>query len=269
MHPPSQTAIRDDAHIIAGLCIALLCKRRSNASCPRSACRTHCRLLGGCTVKTHAVDTGATPIDPVVPQDPSFIPPPSSALHEVPLLPSNSVPTSEEISPSLSQERRLSSHETLHKQAGPSCPPTHPSAQLLQPSVSEEQPLSPQNQLRAPSDDPSLQPSISVDQPLSLHDAPLAEVSLPTQHLAPHEELPLRPSVSETKALSLHDRVLASVSPTSERLSSLPPVPGSSCQPIVTAHNHLPVDPAADVQHTVTVYVWKAVNILSIRLAIH
>ena len=50
-----------DPAAILSLCIDILCKRYANVACQRSACRTHCWLLGGCAIKTHTL--GSMPPD--------------------------------------------------------------------------------------------------------------------------------------------------------------------------------------------------------------
>ena len=47
-----------DAHSVAAFCVALMCKRCANSHCERAACRTHCRLSGGCAIKNHVLPTG-------------------------------------------------------------------------------------------------------------------------------------------------------------------------------------------------------------------
>ena len=51
----SKTIVADNGHVIAGFCRELSCKKHPNSSCDRAVCCTHCCLLGGCVVKTHAV----------------------------------------------------------------------------------------------------------------------------------------------------------------------------------------------------------------------
>jgi hypothetical protein len=58
-----QTIVADDGHVVAGFCIEFSSKKRPNSLCDRAACCTHCRLLGDCAVKTHAVAAAAEPLD--------------------------------------------------------------------------------------------------------------------------------------------------------------------------------------------------------------
>ncbi|KAI9567555.1 hypothetical protein HD554DRAFT_2329182 [Boletus coccyginus] len=37
----------ENPYVIAGFCVALLCKKWANTACQRTSCRTHCHLLGG------------------------------------------------------------------------------------------------------------------------------------------------------------------------------------------------------------------------------
>ncbi|KAG1727915.1 hypothetical protein EDD22DRAFT_961155 [Suillus occidentalis] len=81
------------------MCAALVCKKRPHAQCENAACRTHCSLLGGCSVKGH---TPAAVLDPTLvlrhAHPPTPPPPPSQLVSNLGAAPSRLSPPSQLVS---------------------------------------------------------------------------------------------------------------------------------------------------------------------------
>jgi len=73
-----------DAHAVAAFCVALLCKCHVNSHCDRAVCHTHCRILGGCTIKSHVLATGGEQIEDDHPLYDSTTPLPGLVLQSSP-----------------------------------------------------------------------------------------------------------------------------------------------------------------------------------------
>lgn len=263
-----------DPAALLSFCIDVLCKRRANAACERYACRTHCRLLGGCTIKTHALESA----------------PPDSEHHDP--------------EPDIDVDINIVRSTPFSPQAGPS----HASVDVVQstPCLLQAAPLDASN-LEAdvdviqstpflPQAGPShasnlgvdvnvdaVQPTPFLHQAGSLHAGNLeADVDVQPISCGIVAAMPVhdKPSTSSGSHLPLHPSIpLSTNSPlTTETIHS--PQAGPSVfvsdeelvGADIRAERHLPiahtigrpeeyqVDPAEHVQHTVTVYAWKDVS---------
>ncbi|KAG2145258.1 hypothetical protein DEU56DRAFT_754116 [Suillus clintonianus] len=83
------------------ICAALVCKKRAHSLCRNHTCRTHCGLLGGCSVKGH---TAAAQLNPMLELRPRL-----SSLPPLPAVATESVyaPTQDDVEPGLDQLLRV------------------------------------------------------------------------------------------------------------------------------------------------------------------
>ncbi|KAF8421739.1 hypothetical protein L210DRAFT_3510134 [Boletus edulis BED1] len=251
---PTSTVVTGppNPYIIAGFCIALLCKKRANTSCKRASCRTHCQLLGGCALKSHTV--ASTPDenhpDPNVDGQQSLDMLPSLILGALSLPESHDVPSSRH------QGSPLLDPDTSEKQ--PTTLDLHSSGQLL-----------PQSQLGFVAHPTSSPGPVSHSDPKESVQVTVAEEQdvtfLPERPSIPHlqpvpsfVELP----VAQVAVAEEQDVILLSERPSTPHPQPIPSlvITGGQDAFAPPEASESPSDPTVNAEHTVTVYTWKADN---------
>ena len=234
-----------DPAALLSFCINMLCKRHANAACKRSACHTHCRLLGGCAIKTHVLES----------------------------MP----PNSEQPDPEPEIDVDVAQPTMFLPQAGPS----HPSSLEDDIDLVQLRTFMPQAG-SLPTDVDLAQPMTFLPQAGPLHaSSPEADVDvaqlrtfLPQAGSLPADvDLALPTTFSPQAGPSHASSPEADIDVTQLRTfsSQAGPPPANVVEPLVFVPDEefIQVDLAEHVQHAVTVYAWKDVGAVTYFLMWH